>query len=217
MKKKLLAMVICMAMLAISVAGGTMAYFTDADEKTNTFTVGSVDIELLESTLHRQVDKSSDDDIILDAACYQDYLKEAGKNMVPGHEVRKAPYIRNIGKNDAFVRIKMTVDEELFSKLDMTLYTTGFDAGDMVMDEGTKNSDGTVTYTFTYTKALKPDAVTYYAPFWKFKIKDALDNDDLTSLTCQGAINSIIVRAEAIQAEGFSDHIEAFAAFDKQQ
>ena len=36
------------------VAGGTIAYFTDYKETTNTFTVGDVKIELYESKLHRQ-------------------------------------------------------------------------------------------------------------------------------------------------------------------
>ena len=39
---------------AALVAGGTIAYFTDTDTKTNTFTVGNVDITLYESQLHRQ-------------------------------------------------------------------------------------------------------------------------------------------------------------------
>lgn len=53
MKKKILAlcMVICLA--AVAIIGGTLAYFTDDDAETNTFTVGSVDIELIESQYHR--------------------------------------------------------------------------------------------------------------------------------------------------------------------
>ena len=38
---------------AALVAGGTIAYFTDKDTKTNSFTVGNVDITLYESQLHR--------------------------------------------------------------------------------------------------------------------------------------------------------------------
>ena len=53
MKKKLLAIVLCVAMLAIAIVGGTLAYFTDTDTETNTFTVGNVKIDLIESQLHR--------------------------------------------------------------------------------------------------------------------------------------------------------------------
>ena len=54
MKKKLTAIALVVAMLAIAVVGGSLAYFTDTDAATNTFTVGNVKIELLESTLHRE-------------------------------------------------------------------------------------------------------------------------------------------------------------------
>lgn len=38
---------------AALIAGGTIAYFTDNESKTNTFTVGNVDVTLYESQLHR--------------------------------------------------------------------------------------------------------------------------------------------------------------------
>ena len=40
-------------MLAIMLVGASLAYFTDEKQATNTFTVGNVSIDLLESTLHR--------------------------------------------------------------------------------------------------------------------------------------------------------------------
>ena len=39
--------------VAALIAGGTIAYFTDSENKVNNFTVGNVDIELYESQLHR--------------------------------------------------------------------------------------------------------------------------------------------------------------------
>lgn len=48
MKKKILAMAMCMAMLATAVVGGTMAYFTDTDAAQNVMTTGKVDISQLE-------------------------------------------------------------------------------------------------------------------------------------------------------------------------
>ncbi len=53
MKKKILSLSLALAMAAIAVVGGTMAYFTDTDAETNTFTVGNVSIDLIESQLHR--------------------------------------------------------------------------------------------------------------------------------------------------------------------
>lgn len=48
MKKKILAMCLCVAMLAIAIVGGTLAYFTDTDQATNTFTTAKVNIALNE-------------------------------------------------------------------------------------------------------------------------------------------------------------------------
>ena len=48
MKKKVLAIVLCVAMLAIAIVGGTMAYFTDTDAATNVMTTGKVSISQLE-------------------------------------------------------------------------------------------------------------------------------------------------------------------------
>ena len=53
MKKKILSLCLVLAMAAIAVVGGTMAYFTDKDTETNTFTVGNVEIDLIESQYHR--------------------------------------------------------------------------------------------------------------------------------------------------------------------
>jgi len=53
MKKKILALCLVVALAATAVIGGTLAYFTDTDAETNVFVVGNVDIELIESQLHR--------------------------------------------------------------------------------------------------------------------------------------------------------------------
>ena len=48
MNKKVLSTVLAGALAVTAVVGGSLAYFTDTDEKTNTFTVGNVDITLTE-------------------------------------------------------------------------------------------------------------------------------------------------------------------------
>lgn len=49
MKKKIVALCLCVALLAVAVIGGTLAYFTDTATATNTFTSGKVDITLSET------------------------------------------------------------------------------------------------------------------------------------------------------------------------
>lgn len=50
MKKKVTAIALAVCILAVAVIGATMAYFTDTDSKTNTFTFGKVDIDLTEDS-----------------------------------------------------------------------------------------------------------------------------------------------------------------------
>ena len=48
MKKKILALSMCIALAAIAIVGASLAYFTDTKSATNTFTVGNVKIQLIE-------------------------------------------------------------------------------------------------------------------------------------------------------------------------
>ena len=139
MKKKLTAIFLCIALVAIAIVGASMAYFTDTKNATNTFTVGNVKIDLIESKFHREGNEGSsdtsipdptatasgmkyvkdnnlaftDDEIKEDAKTYMnDYLAVKGQNMVPGRSVAKCPYVVNTGKNDAYIRIRVMIPTE---------------------------------------------------------------------------------------------------------
>ena len=139
MKKKLTAIFLCVALVAIAVVGASLAYFTDTKSATNTFTVGNVKIDLIESKFHREGNDNSGDtsipdpthkvtaddgmkyvttghtmftdaEIKADAETYKEsYLAVKGKNMVPGRGVAKCPYVVNTGANDAYIRIRVMV------------------------------------------------------------------------------------------------------------
>ena len=139
MKKKITAIFLCVALVAIAVVGASLAYFTDTKSATNTFTVGNVKIDLIESKFHREGNDNSgdtsipdpthkvtaddgmtyvttghtmftDDEIKADAKTYAtDYLAVKGENMVPGRGVAKCPYVVNTGANDAYVRIRVMI------------------------------------------------------------------------------------------------------------
>ena len=139
MKKKLIAIFLCVALVAIAVVGASLAYFTDTDSAKNTFTVGNVKIDLIESRFHREGNDNSgdlsipdpthkvtaddgmkyvttghtmftDDEIKEDAKTYQEsYLAVKGQNMVPGRGVAKCPYVVNTGANDAYIRIRVMI------------------------------------------------------------------------------------------------------------
>ena len=139
MKKKLLVLGLCVALAAIAIAGASLAYFTDTKSATNTFTVGNVKINLIESRFHREGNDNSgdttipdpthkvvegdgmkyvatghtmftDDEIKTDAETYAtDYLAVKGENMVPSRRVAKCPYVVNTGANDAYIRIRVMI------------------------------------------------------------------------------------------------------------
>lgn len=48
MKKKILSLCLVVALAATAIIGGTLAYFTDTDNATNTFTTANVKIDLIE-------------------------------------------------------------------------------------------------------------------------------------------------------------------------
>ncbi len=215
MKKKIIAICLAAIIAVTAIASTTLAYLTDKDEADNVFTFGNVDIKLLESTLHRDNDSATDDQIREDSETYQDYLAEAGELMVPGRWVKKAPYVENVGTNAAYVRVTVAIPEELDNIVQFMVYTTGIQEGAFTVGN-TVNKDGYNYTTFTFTEALEPGAVTYYAPFWQFRINPELDNEDLAGLQGVDVEHLVKVTAEAIQSETFENAEAAFAAFDMQ-
>ena len=54
MKRKIVTVCLAAVLVIIAVAGASLAYLTDTKTAKNTFTVGNVKIDLLESSLHRE-------------------------------------------------------------------------------------------------------------------------------------------------------------------
>lgn len=94
-KKTIIAAVV---LLLVFVVGGAIAYFTDTDTKTNTFTIGNVDIDLVETAWDALTDTDNDD------------IPDVAEDMMPGEFVTKDPVIRNLStKNPAYVFAKVEV------------------------------------------------------------------------------------------------------------
>ena len=269
MKKKLTAIFLCVALAAIAVVGASLAYFTDTKSATNTFTVGNVKIDLIESRYHREGNDNSgdtsipdptqtasgmkyvtdghkaftDEEIKADAANYSNYIGERGKNMVPGRNFAKCPYVVNTGANDAYVRIRVMIphdgDVDNGGIINAMFCSTATSSGEfqqgangenwpVVEMNGYTGDNGLKydVYTFTRTEPLKAGAMTEWN-VWNFvgigknvtnaDIEKAIENGVITK-TNNGALSlNILVQADAIQAEGFADAKAAFAAFDAQK
>lgn len=96
MKKKIIAVSLIIAMMAITVVGGTMAYFFDTDSEVNTFTVGNVEISLEEKGEDNKTDF------------------EQEQKLWPGADpTAKRAWIKNTGDNEAWVWAEIWIPEEL--------------------------------------------------------------------------------------------------------
>lgn len=192
------------AVLALAALGtaGSLAYLTDAETNTNTFTAGQVKIDLVETAY--------------DAAV------EAGENlnMVPNQEVAMDPVIANTGVNDAITFLKVSVpvaevtkvadngtkdtrkNQELVYFKDtadkITAHANNFDADWVQLadkETGTALDGDTRTYVFGYKKAIAKDESTS-ALFDKVQVLNVLE-DDLVPAAAQ----NVKVEAYAIQAD----------------
>ena len=174
-KRKILLLAAVLAMVAVLGIGGTLAYFTDTEDATNTFTVGNVDIELTEPNWDK--DGSGD-----------------APDVYPGEPLAKDPTITNAGANPCFVRLEVTGWDSLIDAglaKSNIIYRTDYVDG--------KLGEGWVLHTDGYYYYTKPLAVgeTTDALFDQIVIPF-----DLTNEVNADQDYDIIVNAYAVQAQG---------------
>ena len=178
MKKKIVAFTLVIAMLAIAIVGGTLAYFTDFDEKTNVIAVGNVSAKLYESKYHRGANSSSylfmtgqpevldDATIVADDATYHtDYLPNATlmpfdlksehrvQSMFEECTVAKNAYVQNTSTtNDCYVMVRYLIPADLAPYLDIFYVDTQFVAeDDEILDADARTLDNTDKREPVYT------------------------------------------------------------------
>ena len=66
-------------------------------------------------------------------------------------------------------------------------------------------------YDFTYVKPVKPGELTFWNVWGNIAINKEATAEQLKNVDSF----NVIIEADAIQAEGFANATEAFAAFDK--
>ena len=120
---------ISLAMAAVLAVAGISAYFTATDDATNTFTVGSVDIQQLEPAWVEPTD------------------------IVPNQEIEKNPQVENTGDNDAYVFEVVQVPK---ASIKTSNTATGAAQNAAAVQQlfqlnMTKDSDGADTWTGTDT------------------------------------------------------------------
>lgn len=192
MKKKVTAIALAVCILAVAVIGATMAYFTDTDSKTNTFTFGGVDIELTEKSEKDEQNK-----------IHAGTEKDGGftyDTVLPGLVYSKVPTVKVV-EGPAWVVVTVTVPT-IYDHPDFfngTANETDFAMVKKVVGENT------VYYFYANAAVIAENSVT---PFTEVKINPALTQDDVKNLPTF----NVVVNAYGIQKDGFDDAKAAFAA-----
>lgn len=152
-KKRFVAILLCMTLVALAAIGATFAYLTSTDSVTNTFTVGNVKIDLIESSLHRE-NAGVANGATSDSELWSNVNKEGTNNtskykagdtfytdaqieanaaeykcenvkLLPGESYHKMPYVKNTGSEDAYIRIRVMIPADLDTAiLNSSMYTS---------------------------------------------------------------------------------------------
>ena len=226
-KAKALLLSLCAVLLVAASVFGTIAYLTDDEAVTNTFTVVSVKLTLDEA------------DVKTDGTYVTDKTNRVQANeyhLLPGHTYIKDPTVTVDAKSEAaYVRMMVQVEkiEQLKKALPNEDDTAKYYGADdtfllqmlCVDEDGNSTWDGdswtfvkyhpdTATYEFRYKEIVaKSDTATELpALFGKITVPGEIDN---THLACLKDVK-IIVTAHAIQADGFDTADAAWAAFGTQ-
>ena len=230
MKKYILIAVAALLLVSISVVG-TVAFLTDKEESVNVFTVGKVNIEIVE-----------------------DFVQDS--KLVPGVNINKDVQIENLGDNDAWVWFTYAIPAELDDiDASLNILHTNFAGKNWLGYQDNQNywEDGQTTATPEdqcwrvaeyVTYGVEIDGILYnvYASLYNgilaagetttvgltnvyFDNKVDYDEDrDCYVLVENGVVTDInydfdanpvkiIVNAYAIQADGFTTVTEAYAAY----
>ena len=116
MKKKILVLCLVVALAATAIIGGTLAYFTDTDEETNTFTAGGVEIDLIEQQVNEDgtaLEDFEQNQVLMPIVGSAQGAKDQFGQPVAENYIDKIVTIENTGKSDAYVRAYFAIPSAL--------------------------------------------------------------------------------------------------------
>ena len=216
-KKRFVAILLCVTLVALAAIGATFAYLTDSKTVNNTFTMGNVAIKLDETDIKNPTG---------DRVTSNEY------NVYPGAVVKKDPIVHNTGKNGAYVRAVVTIEdgmnwlglynenvwtapqEAAFNAMINNTLGDGWELVDIAYDmSGPNHPTSDFVATLKYTNVLEAGKDTT-AMFSQIAFPTKLTGNDVTTRIDQNGEFGINVVAQAIQADGFDTWEAAFAAYD---
>ncbi|MBR2743680.1 MAG: SipW-dependent-type signal peptide-containing protein [Clostridia bacterium] len=167
MGKKAKAVIAGLSVVAVVGVSGIIAYLTDTDTASNKFTVGQVKIDLQEDSWDNATDTDSDG------------VPDFAENLVPNKTVAKDPKVKNVGKNNAYVylKVKVPVATVITANANGTLKNNGTATKTPLFsytvpstskwkqiasatDETDAGNTGYYTYVYYYNEAVAPNATT---------------------------------------------------------
>ena len=184
--KKILALLLCAVLLVAASVAGTLAYLTDNDTTTNTFTVGKVDIELQEYEVDPQTGKKTETQTVVQE------LKDL--ELVPGRIIEKNPFITVASDSEScwlFVKIENNLGD--------AVTINGMDGWTAV-----EGNTGYYMYKETVAAGAKIDV------FKSVTVATTQTQATLDAITSK----NIVITAYAVQAEGV-DKTAAWGALDE--
>ena len=208
MKKKILALCLVVVLAVTAVTGATLAYFTDTDAKTNTFTMGDVNIHI--------------DEWMIEDGEWIEYEDEQKLSPIAQS---KAPFNKlvetvNDGSEDAYIRTFITCPAELYWQLGY-----GFNAGANAKDGTAMNGTGTMHYLDSWTDIGKTTVNGKEVYIFMCEHKEAIPaGDSILSLTKVWVYDTVtneqigedfevLVFSEGIQSENLT-YEEAMASLN---
>jgi len=215
MRIKTLVLALCLVIVVMSAAAGTIAYLTATDTVTNTFTVGNIDMTVDET----DVDK--DGKPVPGAT---ERVEQNEYHLVPGRTYVKDPTVTITKGSDAcYVRMMVTINKiaelkAIFGEDFLPeAYVEGWDKAAWPCASIKDNGDNTATYEFRYFEAVDASEAT------EDVVLDAL----FEAITVPGEVTGeqlqtiselkIEVVGHAIQRATFEESADAaWAAFDAQ-
>ena len=212
-KKRFVAILLCVTLVALAAIGATFAYLTDTKTVDNTFTMGNVAIKLDETNVNDPTG---------------DRVTSNAYNVYPGAVVKKDPVVHNTGKNAAYIRATVNVSDWMnlcaayYPDFKETFPNDGYKAalnllvGELGKGWSVVGVEAGDTFTIgqfdakfilKYEGTLAAGADTT-AMFQTVTIPAGIDNANTDSF------KEVKVVAQAIQADGFDTWEAAFAAYD---
>lgn len=203
--KRIITTIAAIALVAVIGVGATFAYLTStSDTKTNTFTVGKVDISI-DETAYVEEGKEDFGDVT---------PKEDGyefNNLLPGFSGTKEPTITvSANSTDSYVFATITGIDALEAK------GIKFDAinADWTKVDGSAANLKDGVYVYKDVVATSAADVELSALFSKVSIDSAI-NGEISEISGISPA-SVTVQGSAIQAAGFKTATDAFEAYKNQ-